>query len=275
MTPECVRHHPSVMEALSRNAKAVAKMLQKPLRIRPKHFCLISGAPRSGTTAVGSWLCDCHGVAGFMESRILVAVHRFIQEIHRFEDLDCCQEKLIPLARRLVYGYYADHAVLFRKTLLLDKEPLEPIAFPDKHYTAFLENIRAVLPETKLLLMVRHPVASVSSMSQRKWGYSLTDTPPQELSLEEHVETWCSSVESILKYADDPNTYICQFGRLVSEPEKESKQICDFLEIPASNLFRPRPTHSVELAHKEAEFVLSRSKRHLEMLRECGITDLE
>jgi len=265
------RRRRSVTESLDRRAKAAASALQKRIGTRPKHFALISGAPRSGTTAVGAWLCDCRGVAGFMESRILVAVHRFIEQVRRFEDLQCMQDDLMELARDLVYAYYADRVVFFRKTLLLDKEPLEPIAFPDKRYKAFVDNVRGMLPEAKLLFMMRDPVSAVASMRQRRWGYSLTNARPREFSLAEHVDAWCASTDCVLQYANDPNTYICQFNRLVSEPELESKRICDFLEIPISIPFRPHPTHPVELSDREVEFILSESKERIEALRERGI----
>ena len=45
------------------------------------------------------------------------------------------------------------------------KEPLEPIAFPDRHYEQFLDNTRLLFPNIKLLFMVRDPLATIWSMS--------------------------------------------------------------------------------------------------------------
>jgi len=163
----------------------------KGSRFWPKHkhwparqrFCLVSGAPRSGTTAVLDWLDSLWEVAGFDESRILIAIHRLMEEIYRFKDLEKNKGHITDMARRLAYEYYCSQRILLKQNLIVNKEPLEPIAFPDKRYKAFLENVKILFPEAKFLFMIRDPVATVFSMRQRKWGYSLKEFEPRQTKI--------------------------------------------------------------------------------------------
>jgi hypothetical protein len=206
-----------------------------------------------------------------MESRILVAVHSYLEEVHRFKSLAENKDELLDLARHLVFEYYANKCDPAAQDLILDKEPLEPIAFPDRNYKAFLKNLRILFPEIKFLFMVRCPVATVFSMSQRKWGISLTNSERQTFSILEHVENWCACIDCILEYISDSNTYVCQFERLMADSVDESKQILDFLKIPKGKPFQPRQTKSIGFNQEEREFVLEKSRLKLEALDAHGI----
>lgn len=126
--------------------EAARIVLQRRLRLWPRHFCLITGAPRTGTTALAEWLAEHPDTIALLESRTLVAVHRFLEQVQRFKDLEQNRQDLIPMARFLACDYYRSREVLLRRRLLVDKEPLEPIAFPDKQYQAFLNNVRILFP---------------------------------------------------------------------------------------------------------------------------------
>lgn len=262
------------MVFFKQKTKLAFLQFQKKLGIWSQHFLLVSGAPRSGTTALCQWLNRQRGVASFGESRMLIATHRFLEEVHRFRRLEKRKKDLVDMARRLTYVYYLDHRVLLGRSLILCKEPLEPIAFPDKQYKAFLENVRIVLPEAKFIFMIRDPVATVWSMKQKKWGSSLTNFEPRTFSVEEHTESWCSCVDCILQYTADPNTYICQFGRLITDPENESKQILDFLKIRKGQPFQPRQTKSTGFSKEERALILRISRPQLKALYAQGISDL-
>jgi hypothetical protein len=117
------------------------RRLQSFLRIRPRAFCLITGTPRSGTTAVCRWLTSQKRVVGSPETRILVAAHHMVQEIDRFNRLIREERPLLVDARRLVEKFYARKYRVWGR-VLVDKEPLEPIAFPNRDYQQFIRNVR-------------------------------------------------------------------------------------------------------------------------------------
>jgi hypothetical protein len=247
--------------------------LQRNLRIIPRNICLISGAPRSGTTALCDWLSLQRGVAAFSESRILVSIHRFMEEVHRFRNLETNRAMISRLARNLVKDYYSGSQKLLGKRLLVDKEPLEPVAFPLKDYEKFIVNVRSVFPEIKLLFVLRDPISTIWSMSRRKWGGSLTDAQSKEFTLEEYIENWRSCANLISKYKSDSNSYIVQYGQLIKEPDRESQRIYGFLKIKGKS-FQPRKTKKIAFSKIEMDLILQAVRPQLEMLSARGISYL-
>jgi hypothetical protein len=219
-------------------ARPATLILQRNFKLFPRAICLISGAPRSGTSALCKWLGHQRGVSAFHESRILVSAHKFMEEVQRFKNLESDSAGITYLARQLIYGYYSSSRILIGKRLLVDKEPLEPIAFPSKDYGQFIFNVKKLFPNFKLLLAIREPVATIWSMSQRTWGESLTNIETRKFTIEEYIENWCSCADLILRYRSDPNTYIVQFGRLINDSANESRKIFDFLNIHNGNSFQ-------------------------------------
>ena len=174
--------------------------IQTVLKIRPASMCLVTGCPRSGTSAILSWLNQNKGVVRFYESRILVSAHRFYSEIERFNNLNQNKEFFLGEIRKLVLKYYDSKKLLIAKHLI-DKEPLEPIAFPDLDYALFLSNLREIFPDIKLLFMVRNPVETIWSMMNRKWGYTLTSQELRQFTLDECIQTWNACAGLAQKYA--------------------------------------------------------------------------
>lgn len=249
--------------------------LQRNFRLFPKEFCLISGPPRSGTSVLCEWLGHQPGIKAFYESRILVSIHRFMDEVHRFRNLEKDCTIIANLARHLVFDYYSSSRVLIGTRLLVEKEPLEPIAFPSKDYEKFLMNVRTLIPKSKLLLVIRDPIATIWSMTRRTWGESLTNMETKRFTIEEHQENWSSCADLVLKYCSDPNTYIVQFGRLVHDPENESIRIFDFLNIRKGNSFEPRQTKEIGFNNEEQKKILRMVQPQLELLTAAGISDLK
>jgi hypothetical protein len=256
-------------------ARSAIIKLQSELKLYPRGFCLISGAPRSGTSVLGEWLHHQPGVSEFHESRILVSTHRFMEEMYRFKNLDKDSVEIIKLARRLVLNYYSSSRILIRERLLIDKEPLEPIAFPLKDYSQFLINVRRLFPESKLLLIIRDPIATIWSMTRRTWGESLTNMETKRFTLEEHIENWCSCVDLILRYRTDPNTYILQFERLITDKENESKKLLNFLKIQKGETFQPRQTKDIGFSDGERKEIIRMAQTQLELLNAQGISYLK
>jgi hypothetical protein len=255
-------------------ARPTVLKFQRKFRIFPRQICLISGSPRSGTSALCKWLGCQPGVSAFFESRLLVSIHGFMEEIYRFHSLDRDSATLINLARNLVFDYYSNKNILMGKQLLIDKEPLEPIAFPSRDYQKFIINFRRLFPESKLLLAIRNPIATIWSMTRRTWGSSLTNVESKRFTIEEYIENWCSCANLILQHCSDPNTYIVQFGRLVNEPENESRRIFDFLNIRKGDSFQPCGTKEVGFNNEEKEKILRMVQPPLERLNAQGISDL-
>jgi hypothetical protein len=242
------------------------------MRLFPKTICLITGAPRSGTSAVCEWLGLQPGVLAFQESRILVSVHKLLEEVSRFRTLHQDALLVSGLARQLVCEYYSSSNIFLGKKLLVDKEPLEPIAFPAKDYPMFVHNYRRIFPESKILFVLRNPIATIWSMSRRSWGESLVNQEAKQFSLEEYAANWCSCVDLLLSYRDDPNTYILLYERLVQDPETESKKIFDFLKITHGYAFQPRQTKEIGFSDDERNRILCLVQPQLERLSTHGVS---
>lgn len=245
--------------------------LQKKFGLGIKNFCLITGAPRSGTTAVSEWLGHQRAVLSFQESRILVSIHRFMEEIDRFQNLHRNSAVIAKLASRLVCDYYSTSNTLIGKRLVVEKEPLEPTAFPAKDYHKFIVNCRTVFPHSKLLFVIRDPMATIWSMSSRRWGESLVNQEAKDFTLDEYIENWCSCVELILSYQSDSNSYIVPYGRLVKDPQTESGRICDFLKIRYSDSFQPRQTKEIGFSDYERGKIMLQVQPQLDLLASRGI----
>ena len=233
---------------------------------RPQRICLITGPPRSGTSAAVKWLEQQEGINALNESRVLVAAHGMVREVHRFKKLNLQKAELTANARRAVLAHYAKTTHYTNPPLLIDKEPLEPIAFPDRDYASFIASVRAMFPDVRMLFMVRDPVSTIWSMTQRKWGYSLRDEEPRSFSLEEHVEIWCAGVDAVLSGMRGEDTYICQYESLVSEPDHESARIGHFLGVPSLSPFRPRPSDESAFNPDELGFIEAQTKERVEAL---------
>ena len=220
------------------------------------------------------WLGHQPGVVVFQESRILVSIHRFLEETYRFQNPNHDTAVLTKLASQLVSNYYAASNILIGKKLLVDKEPLEPIAFPPKDYRNFIINFRLVFPDAKLLFVIRDPVATIWSMSRRRWGESLTNREAKKFTLQEFTENWCSCADLLLSYRTDPSTYILQYGCLVSDPVNESRRIYDFLQIKYGDSFQPRKTKEIGFNRDEREEILLSVEPQLKQLSAQGILNI-
>jgi hypothetical protein len=262
------------MTVLYKYKQAVKSYVLKLQRLFPREICLISGAPRSGTSALIEWLGHQPGVSAFHESRILISAHRFMEEAFKFNNLGTDKARIAVLAHNLVLDYYASSRLLTGKRLLIDKEPLEPIAFPSKDYEPFIINVKKMFPDSKLIFAIRDPIATIWSMSRRTWGESLSITETRKFALDEYIENWCTCADIILKYCSDPNVYIVQFGRLINDSNSESERIFDFLKIRNGIRFQPNVTKEIGFSNEEREKILQMTRPQIESLNSQGISDL-
>jgi hypothetical protein len=122
--------------------------------------------------------------------------------------------------------------------------------------------------------MIRNPIAAIWSMSERRWGSSQTTVEPRYYSIAENTENWCACADLVVQYAADPGTYICQFGRLVSEPREESERIFEFLGIRGGRTFEPRPTKRIGFSDSERALILQNARQQIDALSALGFSDL-
>jgi hypothetical protein len=159
--------------------------------------------------------------------------------------------------------------------LFADKEPLEPIAFPSKEYGQFIMNVKRLFPDSKIIFLIRDPIATIWSMMARTWGDSLSNVESKRFTIEEYTENWCSCATLILQYCSDPNTYIVQFGRLINDSKNESRKILDFLDVRKGNSFQPHQTKKNGFSKEERKKILRTVQPQLELLNARGISDLK
>jgi hypothetical protein len=248
-------------------------LLEKNFKKWPEQFCLITGAPRSGTTAVESWLNSQEKVTALHETRILIAVHRFLEETNRHKSF-WSREKLVSSGRNLAYDFYRSRCTMIENKLLIDKEPLEPIAFPDKNYALFLQNYRLIFPNGKLLFMVRDPFAAIWSMKKRKWGHSLNNYTPRSFPIDTHIQNWCDCADLIFDYAGDENCYVCSFEKLVNNPQAESARIFEFLQLNDGGIFQPRPVKNIRFDEEQRLQIEQKTRVQMNKLRERKLVDI-
>ena len=242
------------IEMLKRPLASAAYFIQLALNIRPKGMCLVTGCPRSGTTAMLAWLHSNKEVARFFETRILISAHRFYSEAERFQDLTHDMDYLTTEIRKLVMKHYASRKLIFRKQLV-EKEPLEPIAFPDEDYASFLSNVRKMFPDMKLLFMIRNPINTIWSMMNRKWGYSLASNQLRRFTLKECIRTWNTCASLALQYTREKNVFLCQFEGLIEEPLKTSTQILRFLGLQYCPAFETRQTKTAGFGESDRQTI--------------------
>ena len=243
---------------LRHQIKHIARQAQRWLPWGPTGFTLITGCPRSGTSALCTWLKHQPGIAGFDESRITIAAHHVLQCVGRFKHLAENETALTESARKLVLDFYSKQRFISGK-VILDKEPLEPIAFPNQEYSSYLQSMRRLFPNLKLVFIERHVENTVWSMTRRTWGESLVTPTEISLSIQEATRIWLDSHRLILEMQNQPNTLTIQYEDLVASPVDVSRKLCDFVGIRMRAPFTPlngkTPGFSVEESRQISEIV--------------------
>lgn len=229
-----------------------------PVLRRSPRLALITGCPRSATTAVLEWLGTCPGVAVLDEPRILIATHAFLSQVDRFTSLDRRRRTLVrPLRSALEAG-----APARRNTkLLVLKEPLEPIALPDGDYRAFLDHARELVPRLRILFLVRHPVTTIGSILKRKWGYTLTSRELRSYGLEEAIAIWRANAALGWSLRRDRRVLLIRFESIATKPELASRRVLRFLGLAAGPAFVPKAVRPHALTAAEQERILKETAR--------------
>jgi len=217
---------------------------------------LVTGCPRSGTTAVASWLLSAPGVAGGMETRRSVVVHAMLNEARRFRTFGddglagagATRDVLVAAARAALeslYGNIPTVAFSANEATVVDKEPLEPIALPKGDYAQYLQDVLDVT-DGKLICLVRNPIDAVASMVRRKWGYS-TYAEPRAMTAELGAHVWNAANAAIIRAAvvAPERVSLHSHEALCSDPRTESEILRQVTGLALPD-FKPMATHHGE-----------------------------
>jgi len=226
------------------------------LRIPPREICIITGCPRSGTTAMLRWLSESNQIAGFDEPKICKMSSRFMGDVYYYAALYPNRDVLGKLFKNILYKYMGHQKIIWNKTLVI-KEPLS---------LRFTENIRKIFPDLKIIYMVRHPVNVFNSMAKRKWGCRLKNATPKDMSLEEGINMWKASVNQYIKNKN-AKTYLCVHENLITNTDCESARIKEFLKIKRLNAFTVSDTAKIDLEEGVVRKILDDTKREREYFR--------
>jgi hypothetical protein len=153
----------------------------------------VLGCGHSGTTLVASRLGNHPEVALIPE------------ETNLFEP-----RRPLAAARRALLDARADARRNGRR-MLLEKTP--------KHVRV-TGRIRRLLPEARLIVLVRNPLDTCLSLRGR--GGTLTEA----------IDRWCVDNAAALRLADDPRARIVHYEDVTAEPEPAFRAMADFLGLP-------------------------------------------
>jgi len=225
----------------------------------PKTVCLVTGAPRSVTTAVTDWLRIFKKAAVFHEERICLAADDFLKRVHHSRRLFERRGDLEPLLRNLVFRYCRRVTPLSGKVLIF-KENLS------LHMKNFPDDMEILFPGLKVLFMVRHPVPTVNSMVKRQWNSTVRNVPVRSMPLTEAIETWRYAAAEYIRHAEKPNYHLCRVEDLLADPEEESRKIREFLGLRRRSRFARRKTKKIDLGADMVREILDRTRPEREFL---------
>ena len=209
---------------------------------------------------MANWLAQQPHVVVRDESRRLLAAHAALDTADRFAALSAERETVHLALRRLVLEPRAGERWPGAR-LLVEKEPLEPIALPGGRYQDFLRHALELFPTIRVVAMVRHPVATVSSMRARRWGYSLTSGELRDVTVDEAIDTWRENAALVHALRDDPRVLACRYEHLVADPAQVTATIAAHLALPAPSAFVPIRARPLVLGDDEVARVLARTAR--------------
>jgi len=209
------------------------------------------------------WLASQPGVTAYFESRALVVADSALTQIERFEVTSRRLDRHVTSVRALVSDLLGER-LLIPRPVVVHKEPLEPIAFPDGAHERFVSHCRLVLPGLRILFMIRDPVSTIWSMRQRKWGVSLTVGEPEEWTLSTCIEVWKANARLAKQLANDEAVRVCRLETLLTDTESESREIALHAGVRMTRPFEPRPTKEIGFTPADRDRITSETLRERE-----------
>src|SRR5262249_36588664 len=147
------RRRPSGRCFVQLGLRSIALSGQSMLGLRPRGLCLVVCCPRSATSSLCRWLTTQSGAVHPPRPRIRLAALGACRTLRGQHELP------VQGPRRLLYADYARACLRWRR-ILVDKETLEPVARPHGRPAASLRSVRTLFPQSKLLFIIREPVAT-------------------------------------------------------------------------------------------------------------------
>jgi hypothetical protein len=218
---------------------------------------------------MASWIGQQSRVKGFSESKILFVAHQLRRSFRKWDRFP--EGTVIRRVRRFVQSSYAEVGVYLGSRMLLDKEPLDPLSLPPNQYQSFISTVEEIFPSVRFVVMVRNPIAMVSSVVNRNWGYSIQGKEPVSRDVKEGIASWQQAARLTARVCQRENVYVCKFEDLTGSPHEESEKIADFLDLQNWKAFRPRETSEISLGHAQRQQVWKETIDCRQELGEVGI----
>ena len=217
---------------------------------RGKRFVFIGGSPRSGTTLVQNILDSHPVICGGPEFHHLPDIMNLRKALRDsiakgWIDLICSYEDVDKYIAELIENLLLPLADRSGSVLLSEKTPSNVLVFRD---------LMEVFPQARFIHLVRDPravIASLLKVGERAkqegwrnpaWTY---EVPAAIAHVRKNLEAGFSSAA-----AAPDRVLTIVYERLVTDPENETKTICNFLNIEwhASLLHPAKKSHSGEKA---------------------------
>lgn len=227
--------------------------------IAPERYVLISGCPRSGTSACLQWMDNHPRTVTFYENRIAYALSTFCDTVDRYQKLANRANFLQGQIRSLFLRDAADQKWTRGRVLVL-KEPVQATAFEHVDQLAMLMNLKRLLTPLSIVLLTRHPVNVVNSMLNRKWGTSIVGAEPQEMSVERGVAAWKNAADMSQAFKDDDSVLDIRFEDFLEESERTAASIAAATGLSGTFNVELRRIARVSLTDEQIDYVLEQTE---------------
>lgn len=120
------------------------------------------------------------------------------------------------IVKNMLLELYNDYLIQHNKEYFLDKTP---------RYYHILDELVNLFPESKIIILIRNPLAVLNSLIPRKKSLYMLSENKYDLFF---------AIDKLIKYLNSvpTNIHIVYFEELVIQPEKELGKLCRFLNIP-------------------------------------------
>lgn len=208
-------------------------------RRRGERLVFVGGCPRSGTTLLQSILDSHPDICGGPEFDRIPDIVELRGKLHESvgsgrisvyrskEDID---REVGAFVERLLFPYAEDRGCI----IVSEKTPWNVLVFRE---------LLEIFPEAEFIFCIRDPRAVIASMIEvGKRAREIGSAPPVITAnipaIIETIKTTNKAGFEAAKRSDRVLTVI--YERLVTEPEEETREICDFLKVPWSEeMIRP------------------------------------